>query len=232
MNINIILNTFFTLEGIDGAGTTTQLTLIKKKISDENYKGPGIFTTFEPTSNPIGKFIRQCLKNPNFQPTSFTYTQLFACDRREHLIHEILPEIKKGHKVICDRYLMSSLVYQEKTPGDFSWDSNCIPFVFAEGINDSPEFDKNQRFVVLPKTVFFIDTPVEIAQERIQKRGSIKDVFENIQMQNRFYNRYKEQVDLWKQKNINVVIIDGTLRAERIHSIIWEILTGLNGYAF
>ena len=84
---------FIVFEGLDGSGTSTQLTLIGDWL--------GCYTTSEPSNSSVGKFIRESLKTGELSPT--TMALLFAADRKEHLEKEIEPRLVRGEIVICDR---------------------------------------------------------------------------------------------------------------------------------
>ena len=85
----MILTDFIVFEGIDGAGTSTQLNLISQKL------GETAWVTAEPTDSPIGRLIREFLKG-KFSLTENTVTRLFAADREEHIYGEngILSHLK------------------------------------------------------------------------------------------------------------------------------------------
>lgn len=107
---------FVVLEGIDGAGTTTQA-----KILHEYFETRGIRSelTNEPTDEPVGKLIRDSLSGRITSPRSNTRVEfsekalclLFAADRIEHSAL-IEASRARGTAVICDRYILSSIAYQ------------------------------------------------------------------------------------------------------------------------
>lgn len=78
----MILENFIVFEGIDGAGTTTQLNILKKKC------GSNFLFTAEPSRSPVGKFLRSMLGG-NVPVTNETAAYLFAADRNEHLNADI-----------------------------------------------------------------------------------------------------------------------------------------------
>ncbi len=101
---------FLVLEGIDGSGTTTQSKRLAERLRERGHR---VVETREPSHGPIGAMTRQMLA-----ATSATtvgpepLALLFAADRLEHLAREIEPALAEGQLVICDRYLVSSWVYQ------------------------------------------------------------------------------------------------------------------------
>jgi len=101
-------------EGIDGAGTTTQL----KRLGNF-FKKEELVTTAEPTDRETGLFLRKMLKGElDFSPRTAAY--LFAADRAEHLYGKggIIENTEKGMFVVSDRYIFSSLAYQSISCGE------------------------------------------------------------------------------------------------------------------
>ncbi len=106
---------FIVFEGLDGAGTTTQLHLLEKNLKEA---GVTVFATAEPTDSAIGRLIRSVLrKEISVEPK--TLAMLYATDRYEHLYGKggIIEHLDAGDTVICDRYLYSSIAYQSITCG-------------------------------------------------------------------------------------------------------------------
>lgn len=195
-----LYSNFIVLEGLDGAGTTTQSRLLGDyfKAKDIPYH-----TTFEPTNQGIGAYIRSILqKKGKLRPETLAY--LFAADRNEHIHNEeygILAPLEAGEMVICDRYLFSSLAYQSEDCG----------FDFVRMLNDS---------FILPKNVYFVDTPLKECQRRITKRNEEKELFEEERFQEKVYNWYQKAFEFYQAKGVEIVTIDGTLTPEEIRDSI------------
>ena len=75
----MILPHFIVFEGIDGAGTSTQIERLQKRL-----KHKPVFFTAEPTELETGKFLRRILKG-DISVTPETAARLFAADRSEHV---------------------------------------------------------------------------------------------------------------------------------------------------
>ncbi len=142
---------FIALEGIDGSGTTSQLRALASALSTDGHE---VVTTCEPTGNRIGKLIRQALADDTLDPAALAL--LFAADRVDHLATDIQPALARGAIVVCDRYLMSSLVYQTL---------HC-ELAWVREIN---------RFAQLPDLYLCIELPVEVAFARVQRRHHAGD---------------------------------------------------------
>jgi dTMP kinase len=101
---------FITLEGIEGAGKTTQLENIVAFFKTRGYE---VVTTREPGGTPIGEQIRSILLDPaNTALDAATELLLYVADRVQHLRTLIAPHLAAGHVVVCDRYVDATLVYQ------------------------------------------------------------------------------------------------------------------------
>lgn len=168
MRIHNFPGFFVDIEGIDGSGANTQAGLVS-----ENLKKLGIrpHVTKEPTSGPVGQLIRQILKkNPkDLSPTSLRL--LFAADCSLHLDKEIIPRLKKGEMVICDRYAWASIAY---------------------GSIDLPKewlFELN-RDLIFPDLTIFIDVVPEICLERLAKEKEGLQLFEEEEKLNQTFETY------------------------------------------
>ncbi|AAX17289.1 thymidylate kinase [Borrelia hermsii DAH] len=152
--VNKILKNFYCIEGIDGSGKTSIIQKLQKLC---NNKLKYHFTK-EPSQGIIGKFIRKQLTNLKNPLRRVSLAHLYAADRYEHLYNTkngILEILNKGKtKVITDRYLFSSIVYQ----GELGYKLN----------RDFP----------LPEKLFFIKTDPSIAYKRIQENRIQADLFE------------------------------------------------------
>lgn len=98
---------FIVFEGLDGSGLTTQATLLRNYFLS---KGKNVVLTKEPTDGLMGGIIKSCLRG-EWKTDPLTLQMLFAADRSHHLQSEIEPALKDGQMVICDRYILSSLVF-------------------------------------------------------------------------------------------------------------------------
>ncbi len=205
----MILNNFVVFEGIDGAGTSTQMRLLAERDS-----GKKIAFTAEPTERPTGKFLRQILAGKEkVAPQTAAY--LFAADRAEHLWGQggIVDQTKNGLTVVSDRYLFSNLAYQGVTCGE-----------------DLPK-TLNSPFP-LPQLLFFFDISAKKSLERVEKRGEAKEIYENEKFLNDTASRYRAIIDQYKKlenSGMRIVELDATLPKEKISDLIWkEILPIIN----
>lgn len=146
---------FYVLEGLDGSGLTTQATLLRNYFLS---KDKDVLLTKEPTDGLIGGIIKACLRG-EWKTNPLTLQMLFAADRAHHLIAEIEPALKKNKIVICDRYILSSLVYG--------------------ALNTSLDILKqlNAHFMK-PHLTVVVDTNPKICLERMKKARHHIELFE------------------------------------------------------
>jgi len=104
------------LEGIDGAGNTTQARLLARWLKR---RGMEVLLTKEPTRGDVGRLIRARLRKGVKDP--LVDALLFAADRAEHVAKVIAPGMRRGLVVVTDRYVESSIAYQGAEGADPSW---------------------------------------------------------------------------------------------------------------
>ena len=96
---------FVTVDGPNGVGKTSSLAVLHRLLRRD---GLPVRLTAEPSTSALGKFVRRA----HTRITGLPLACLVAADRYEHLTREIEPALAKGHIVVCDRYIESSLVFQ------------------------------------------------------------------------------------------------------------------------
>ncbi len=194
-----ILKGFWVLEGLDGAGTTTQLKNLEAYMQD---KGLPVFRTAEPTIYETGRFIRRVLSGEVKVPQS-TIAYLFAADRDNHINNPeygIISHLQKGEVVISDRYFFSSFAYQS-----IGFDPDAVMML-------------NSRFPY-PELVLYVDTPVEDCISRIDSRGSDKEIYEKQDYQTTVRENYEKFFSNLPE-GCRLIRVDGTLSREEIFSIL------------
>ncbi|MBO0476366.1 dTMP kinase [Vagococcus sp. DIV0080] len=145
---------FITIEGPDGAGKTTVIKELNKRLEKE--VKVGIVLTREPGGIPIAEKIRQIILDPeNTEMDERTEALLYAAARRQHLVERVLPALAKGELVICDRFVDSSVAYQGS----------------ARGIGEAEILELNQFAIEghLPDLTLYLDVPSEVGLARINQ---------------------------------------------------------------
>ena len=101
---------FITFEGPEGAGKTTVIATLYERLKAE---GREVILTREPGGIRIAEKIRTIiLDNNNTEMDAKTEALLYAAARRQHLTEKVIPALKAGAIVLCDRFIDSSLAYQ------------------------------------------------------------------------------------------------------------------------
>ncbi|MDR2266749.1 MAG: dTMP kinase [Christensenellaceae bacterium] len=100
---------FITLEGCEGVGKTTQVKLLQNYIEEHNIEA--VFTR-EPGGTPVAEEIRKIILETGRDVVPLVEAYLFATARADHMQNLILPALRSGKMVICDRFIDSSLAYQ------------------------------------------------------------------------------------------------------------------------
>lgn len=142
---------FITFEGGEGAGKSTAIKKIVERLQKE---GREIVLTREPGGTPIGEEIRSViLDKKNTDMDVRTEALLYAASRRQHIVQKIIPSLKQGKIVLCDRFLDSSLAYQG----------------YARGIGINKVYEMNQFATegVEPDLTLFFDLDPEEGLRRI-----------------------------------------------------------------
>lgn len=101
---------FITMEGPDGSGKSTQIKKLQQFLEEKGHK---VVLTREPGGTRISEGIRDIILDKNNTEMDYVTEALLYAAARAQLVSEVIkPALKKGHIVICDRFLDSSIVYQ------------------------------------------------------------------------------------------------------------------------
>ena len=129
---------FITFEGCEGVGKSTQLKFLQEYLVSTEQEA--VFTR-EPGGTPLAEKIRELILREDM--CAETEAQLFAAARIDHLNNLILPALREGKIVVCDRFLDSSVAYQGYARG--------LGRDYVLGVND---YTVKTR---LPDAVVFLD---------------------------------------------------------------------------
>ena len=164
---------FITIDGLEGAGKSTQIDFIKKYLSDRNRD---VFLTREPGGTDLGERLRALLLDKKIDAMNpDTELLLMFAARNEHVKKVIVPKLEQGVWVISDRFTDASYAYQGGGRG--------IPL---ERIEELEQWTL-QDFV--PDMTFLLDLDVELGLSRVEQRGE-KDRFEEEHRD--FFNEVRE----------------------------------------
>ena len=185
--------TFIVIEGPDGSGTTRHSSLLAARLRQD---GSTVLLTSEPTDSKIGQEIRSILHSESM-PSPDAVQLLFCADRADHVASVIEPALERGDTVVCDRYVLSTIIYGAAFGLDRAW---------LEEIN--AKFPKpDLTIITLP--------PYEVCLDRISMRGTT-DHFERDTFQRIVYDNYKNLEDP------NIVFVDTTPPKEEVADEIYK----------
>ena len=164
---------FLTVEGVDGAGKSTQLPKIEDWL---RRTGVRTLATREPGGTPLGESLRTLLLDPRFTGMSPAAELLvmFAA-RAEHLEKRIAPALADGVWVLCERFTDATFAYQ-------GGGRDVDPARIA-ALEETVQGD------IRPDLVLVLDVPVEVGLERSARRGAA-DRFERETVE--FFRRVRD----------------------------------------
>jgi dTMP kinase len=198
-----ILQNFVVFEGGDGSGTSTQLELLKQRFEGRRRGLSAIVCTSEPTDGAVGRLLRAALSG-EVKLHRETMARLFSADRAEHLYGEggVIRTARQGCLVVCDRYTLSSRVYQGIECGD------GLPVALNSGFP-------------APELLLFFDIDPYAAFLRLEKRAQ-KDIYERLDFQLRVRERYLGLLDSCRAEGTRVAVIDSSSPIEAVAEAVWQ----------
>jgi len=195
---------FIVLEGLDGAGTTTQGALLAARLLEHDIP---VELTKEPTDGVLGKIARAFTDGDlHLEPETVALT--FAADRIEHTV-AMRQLLDAGTWVVSDRYVASSLAYQT---------SQGLPFEWVRTLNSR---------AMEPDATVFVDTSVATCVARLEARGEFNtgpfDKAAALEKARALYlQAFASDVPLGR-----LVEIDGDASREVVADAIWSALEPL-----
>ena len=187
---------FIVIEGPDGSGKTT-IALRLKEILSEKYD---IVHTREPGGIDIAEQIRNIILDPkNTAMEAKTEALLYAASRRQHLVEKVIPALKRGSIVLCERFVYSSLVYQG----------------YARGLGIDAVYDIN-RFAIgdtMPDLVLYLDVDEKTGLSRVNSRGN-KDRLDGESRD--FHKKVVEGYQLIKERFSDFKVVDASRSADEV----------------
>lgn len=199
---------FITLDGIDGAGKSTNLAVMKAWF--EKHQLPVLFTR-EPGGTPAGEALREILLNPVTQVSLRTETLLMFASRQQHLETVILPALKNGTHVVSDRFTDATFAYQGGGRG--------VP------LQDIATLEHWVQGDFRPDLTLLLDVPLEVSMARINQTRE-KDRFE--QEEAEFFNRVREvYLQRANEQPERYAVIDSSQSLDAVKN---QIETALDGH--
>jgi dTMP kinase len=209
---------FITFEGIDFCGKTTQARRLSSYLRRKGYK---VILVREPGGDRIAERIRRILlSKKNTEMTALTELLLYEAARSQLTQRVILPTLKEGKVVICDRYSDSSLAYQ------------------GYGRDLDKRMIKSLNHVstlgLLPDLTLLLDVPVATSLKRRKKERRKKDRLERERFE--FHQRIREgYLSLARQNRKRMKVVDGTasidITWQEVRKVVDSFLSKSNRYS-
>ncbi|HUK66190.1 MAG TPA: dTMP kinase [Anaeromyxobacteraceae bacterium] len=202
---------FFVLEGLDGAGTTTQARLLTAWLKS---RGRRVHVTAEPSGGPVGALVRQVLTrrvvgggNDGASLDPCALALLFAADRLDHAAVEIAPRLAGGSDVVSDRFTLSSLAYQSLT---------CRAPRWVEAINAR---------ALVPDLTLFLEVSPRTAVRRRFAASDRREIFEVPTFQRRVAQAYRAGIARLRAMGQRVVVVDGERPVEEVTAALARVVS-------
>ena len=204
---------FIVFEGGEGSGKSTILYKTYIWLKDLGYD---CIKTREPGGINISEQIREVILNKeNINMDGRTEALLYAAARRQHLVEKVIPALKSGQIVLCDRFVDSSLVYQG----------------YARGLGIEKVYSIN-KFAIedcMPDLSILFDIRPEIGMERI-KKNSNREVNRLDLEKLDFHNKVREGYSLiYNQNKDRIVKINAEKSIDEVFCDVKKIILNLIG---
>lgn len=200
---------FISLEGGEGAGKTTQIRLLEKRLRAAGHE---VLVVREPGGTPIGEVVRHLLKHhpDNGAMTKAAELLLFAASRAQLVQEKLLPFLKKGGIVLADRFLDSTTAYQGQGRG--------LPADLVAAVNSFAVGGCRPHLTFL----LDVDSAAGLARARGREPG-VRDRME--EEKDAFYATVrKAYLGIAANEPDRVVVIDAAQSQETVHGQVWAAL--------
>ncbi len=200
---------FITFEGPEGAGKTTVIAEIYKRLEQEGKKA---ILTREPGGIRISEKIRNIiLDNEHQEMDGRTEALLYAAARRQHLVEKIIPAMKEGTIVLCDRFVDSSLAYQG----------------YARGLGMDEVMSINAFAIdnTMPDVTVYFDITPEEGLRRISKNSEREQNRldnEALQFHKKVYDGYQLLLEKFPNR---IISTDASKPLSEVTENVWKIIS-------
>lgn len=204
---------FISFEGPDGAGKTTALNSIAADLTPQ--LNDNLVVTREPGGNRISEAIRDIiLDRKNTEMDDRTEALLYAAARRQHIVETIMPALKSGKMVLCDRYVDSSVAYQGAGR--------------EIGVDEVYQMNLFATAGLLPDLTIYFDVPSEIGLRRIMTHRT--DEINRLDVEQlSFHKRVRASyLKIAEQNPQRIQVIDATQSKAKVVSDVEKIIYQAN----
>ncbi len=197
---------FLTVEGIDGAGKSTQARRLADRLRVLGYS---VIETREPGGAPGAEEIRKLLvEGAPGRWSAETESLLFTAARRDHVERTVEPALVAGSVVICDRYVDSTRAYQGTGASELR---QMVDRLHALAIGLDPDLT----------LIFDVDAKVGLSRTDTRANGAAENRFE--QKGEAFQARLRQEfLAIAKAEPRRCVIVDAALPPDRVAEHVWD----------
>ena len=193
LQINQTLNSkkgiFISFEGGEGVGKSTQIDLLKKNLANNQFN---VVSTREPGGTKEAEELRKFLVSGDKKAWDpFSESLIFNAIRREHINKIILPAVRNGSVVLCDRFIDSTIVYQ-----------GLVGEVCEK---DLLELHKKYCYNLYPDLTFFLNlSPQKGLNRALKRQNKTENRFENLGLN--YHQKILNGFDILQKRNPNRII--------------------------
>ena len=198
---------FISFEGVDGSGKSTQISKLKEYLEASGYE---VVLSREPGGTDIGEQIRSVILDPkNEGMTAVTEALLYAASRAQHVHDVIAPAVDAGKVVICDRFVDSSIAYQQygRRLGE------CVRIINGYAIDGC-----------MPDLTFLLKVKPDVGGTRIGSREKDRIELEDKSFHEAVYQGYESLQEEFSER---IVGIDAARSVDEIFAEIKEYMDRL-----
>ena len=200
---------FITFEGGDGTGKSTQVRRLAEWLTEQ---GRAVVTTREPGGTEVGTALRDIVLHHRGEVDARAEALLYAADRAQHIGTLVRPALERGHVVVQDRYIDSSVAYQG-----------------AGRVLDATEIKRISMWAtgdLLPDLTVLLDLPGDVARARLAGEKKVFDRLEN--EHDDFHERVRAGfLQLAAEQPQRFLVVDATLSIDDIARVIRDRVSAL-----
>jgi dTMP kinase len=207
-----IRGSLITFEGGEGAGKSTQIRkLCERLVSEGKLPETDVVRVREPGGTSMGEGIRELLKRRDATISSEAEAFLFAACRAQLVTEVIMPALKSGKVVVCDRFADSTVAYQQGGRGLPRDSVRAVNELACQGIT--------------PRLTFLLDLPAEVGLARAATRdGGSPDRLEALDLA--FHQRVRATYQLLAAAEpARFLVLNAALSPDALAESIWHEVT-------
>lgn len=205
---------FITFEGPEGAGKSSQIRMLEEALTA---RGRHVITTREPGGTPLAEAIRELVKNHHFAESVHPVSELLLMEaaRCQHVTEVVVPALREGKIVLCDRFFDSTTAYQG---GGRGLDREKIAF-----LNDFAALS------VVPDLTVLLDLPPEHGFERASHRAETQGEYDRFEAEDLAFHRrvHDAFMEIARREPDRIKVVDADRDREAVHREILELVDGL-----